>query len=40
MNSLDQGIIEALRDPFLGAQHSDAVLATQTVQHDPDLFFS
>jgi len=33
-------VIQVLIDPFLAAQLSDAVLATQAFQHDADLLFS
>jgi hypothetical protein len=35
---LGPAIIEVLVDTFLAAQLSDAVLAAQTRDHDPDLF--
>src|SRR6202035_5762261 len=35
---LRPAIVEVLVDPFLAAQLSDAVLAAQTRNHDPDLF--
>lgn len=39
MNSFDQTVIQALGNAFLPAQLGDTVLATQAVQHDPDLVF-
>src|SRR5499433_92470 len=33
-------VVQVLIDPFLAAQLSDAVLATQSFQHDADLLFS
>jgi hypothetical protein len=32
-------VIDALENPLPAAQISNAVLATQTIQHDPDLLF-
>ena len=32
-------VIDALRDAFTATQLSDAVFATQAIQHDPDLLF-
>ena len=34
------GVVQVLIDPFLAAQLSNAVLATQAFQHDADLLFS
>src|SRR5690606_36507357 len=34
---LGPGVIKALGDPFAPAQLGNAVLATQAVQHNPDL---
>src|SRR5690606_10072448 len=36
---LRPGVVEALGDPLLAAQLGNAVFATKTVQHDPDLVF-
>src|SRR4051794_39051451 len=36
---LRPGIVQALGDAFLAAKLGKAVLAAQTVQHDPDLVF-
>jgi hypothetical protein len=33
------GVIQALRDAFLAAQLSNAVLAAQPIEHDADLVF-
>src|SRR5262249_41252276 len=33
-------VVQVLIDPFLAAQLSNAVLATQAFQHDADLLFS
>ena len=36
---LGPSVIQALRNAYLAAQLSNAVFATQAVQHDPDLVF-
>src|SRR6188472_3845139 len=36
---LRPGVVEALCNPFLAAELSDAVLAAKAIQHDPDLVF-
>ena len=36
---LRPGVVEALCNPFLAAELSEAVLAAKAIQHDPDLVF-